>query len=177
MPGRHQAASCGLRKCREHQALRGFVWVDAPVKTPAWRRRHSRRACFPGQGRGGPPRGRCRHTMAVGALESPDATRAATVYTNGPKRRREAIFVDLCTLLRLRACPQRRNSVHKWPKTAPRGRFRQSVYTLLHPHDRSRLHPHGRSRDRAGPRVPRHQRPHGPVTQGRSDLTPTSPGR
>ena len=45
----------------------------------------------------------------------------ATVYTNAPKRRREAIFADLCTLLR-----------H-----------------------------HGRSRDRAGPWVPRHRRPHG----------------
>ena len=50
------------------------------------------------------------------------ATRAATVYTNAPKWRREAIFVDLCTLLR----------------------------------------PHGRPCDRAGPRVPRYRRPHGP---------------
>ena len=48
--------------------------------------------------------------------------RVATVYTNGPKRLREAVFADLCTL-------------------------------LSH---------HGRSRDRAGLRVPRHQRPHGP---------------
>ena len=130
------------------------MWVDTPVKTPAWRRRHSRRACFPGQGRGGPPRGRCRHTMAVGALVPPDATLAAqqctqmpqngskgpfspicvhscvftsvhnvaTVYTNAPKRLREAVFADLCTL-------------------------------LSH---------HGRPRDRVGLRVPRHQRPHGP---------------
>ena len=30
----------------------------------------------------------------------PDATRVATVYTNAPKRIREAIFIDLCTLLR-----------------------------------------------------------------------------
>ena len=50
------------------------------------------------------------------------ARNGATVYTNAPKRRREAIFADLCTL----------------------------------------LHTHGRSRDRAGPRVPRHRRPHGP---------------
>ena len=134
-------------------ALRGFVWVAASAKTPTWRRR-SRRACFPGQGRGGPPRGRCRHAMAAGALVPPDATLAsqqctrmaqngserpfspicvhscvpapvhngATVYTNGPKRLREAIFANLCTLLRL----------------------------------------HGCSCDRAGLRVPRHQRPHGP---------------
>ena len=110
-------------------ALRGFAWVDPSVKTPTWRRRHSRRACFPGQGRGGPPRGRCRHAMAAGALVPPGATHVATVYTNAPKRLREAIFANLCTLLRPRACPQRRNSVHKWPKTAPRGRFRRSVYT------------------------------------------------
>ena len=30
----------------------------------------------------------------------PDATRIATVYTSAPKRLREAVFVDLCTLLR-----------------------------------------------------------------------------
>ena len=36
--------------------------------------------------------------MAVGALVPPDATRVATVYTNAPKRLRETIFVDLCTL-------------------------------------------------------------------------------
>ena len=107
-----------------------------------------------------PPRGRRRHTMAVGALVPPDATRVAirvtlalqqctqvpqngsersflpicvhscvptsvhnvaTVYTNAPKRLREAVFVDLCTLLR----------------------------------------PHDRSRDRVGSWVPRHRRPHG----------------
>ena len=51
-------------------------------------------------------------------------------------------------------CSRRnRNSVHKCPKTAPRGRFRRSVYTLC---------PHGRSCDRVGPRVPQRQRPHGP---------------
>ena len=73
-----------------------------------------------------PPRGRRRHAMAVRALVPPDAARVAargaTVYTNAPKRHREAVFADLCTLLR----------------------------------------PHGRSRDRAGSRVPRHRRPHGP---------------
>ena len=45
------------------------------------------------------------------------------------------------------------NSVHKCPKTAPRGRFRRSVYTLC---------PHDRSCDRVGPRVPQRQRPYGP---------------
>ncbi len=113
----------------------------------------------PGERR--PPMGRRRHTMAVEALVSPDAARvatrgaahSATVYTNGQKRRREAILADLCTLLRphvLLARPSRYNSVHKWSETAPRGYFSQSVYTPLppgtgrpcgihvdaHPHDR-----------------------------------------
>ena len=177
--------------------------------------------------------------MAVEALVPPDAARVATVYTIDPKRLREAVLADLCTLLCPRACPLRRtsrkgalctrpsiaarpksafcpsaspktavwlvrghrvrlsvtlrrpgsvgqpparlrgglhecpqisvrslasrksalcrrrnhNSVHKCPKTAPRGRFRRSVYTLC---------PHGRSCDRVGPRVPQRQRPYGP---------------
>ena len=57
------------------------------------------------------------------------ANRVATVYTNAPKRRREAVLADLCTLLHTHGCPQRRNSVHKCPKTAPRGHFHRSVYT------------------------------------------------
>ena len=59
--------------------------------------------------------------------------RVATVYTNAPKQHRGAVFADLCTLLRSLTCPQRRNSVHECPKTAPRGRFRQSVYTPASP--------------------------------------------
>ena len=85
-----------------------------------------------------------RDAMAVEALVPPDATRVATriaahsptVYTNGKKLCREAILADLCTLLRphdLLARSSRRNSVHKCPKTAPRGRFRQSVYTPASP--------------------------------------------
>ena len=130
--------------------------------------------------------------------------------------RREPIFADLCTPLRHHGRSQRRNSVHKCPGTAPRARFRRSVYTPAYPRPlaaaqqctqmprngsespfspicvhscvpapahsvatvytnapkRRReaifadlctlLHTHGRSRDRAGPRVPRHRRPHGP---------------
>ena len=135
--------------------------------------------------------------------------RVATVYTNAPKRLREPIFSDLCTLLRSHrplARPPRRNSVHKCPRTAPRGRFRQSVYTPA-PSTAARatrrnrasqqctqmpqngaespfrpicVHscaPHDRSRNRAGLQVPRRRRPHGPVTPGRSDLRPTPPGR
>ena len=47
------------------------------------------------------------------------ANRVATVYTNAPKRRREPIFADLCTLLHPHGCPQQRNSVHKCPTTQP----------------------------------------------------------
>ena len=57
----------------------------------------------------------------------------ATVYTSAPKRRREGVFANLCTLLRPRVCPQRCNSVHKCPKTAPRGHFHRSVYTPASP--------------------------------------------
>ena len=129
-----------------------------------------------------PPRARRRRALAVESLAPPDAARiaarvatggsahGATVYTNAPKRRREAILANLCTLLRPHVCPQWRNSVHKCPKTAPRGHFRQSVYTPASP-------THARSRDRAGPRVPRRRRPHGPVMPGHSDLRPTPPGR
>ena len=84
-----------------------------------------------------PPKGRRRRAMVVGALVPTDAARVATsvatVYTNASKRLREAVFVDLCTLLRSLTCPQRRNSVHECPKMAPKGRFRQSVYTPASP--------------------------------------------
>ena len=80
-----------------------------------------------------PPKGRRRRAMVVGALVPTDAARVATVYTSAPKPRREAILADLCTLLRSLTCPQRRNSVHECPKTAPRGRFRRSVYTPASP--------------------------------------------
>ena len=64
----------------------------------------------------------------------------ATVYTNAPERRREAVFGDLCTLLRPHGPParpprrsSRRNSVYKWPRTASKGRFLRSVYTIASP--------------------------------------------
>ncbi len=70
----------------------------------------------------------------------PRDPRAATVYTNGPERRRKAVFGDLCTLLRHHGAParasrrrSRHNSVHKCPETASRGRFRRSVYTIVSP--------------------------------------------
>ena len=75
--------------------------------------------------------------MVAEALVPPDAarvairiaTRVATVYTNAPKRRREAILTDLCTLLRPHVCPQQPNSVHKCPNPVRRGHFRRFVYT------------------------------------------------
>ena len=73
------------------------------------------------------------HHGGWGARATRRNPRVATVYTNGPKRLQEAVFANLCTLLRSHACPQRRNSVHKCPKTAPRGRFRRSVYTVAYP--------------------------------------------
>ena len=84
-----------------------------------------------------PARGRHRHAMVVGALVPPDAARGATVYTSAPKRLREAVFADLCTLLRVptvaRTILARCNSVHKCPKTARRGHFHRSVYTVASP--------------------------------------------
>ena len=107
-----------------------------------------RRRCQPGSGatraepvfptkRGGPARGRRRHAVVAEVLVPPDAvrvairiaTRVAIVYTNAPKRPREAVFGDLCTLLRPRVCPQQHNSVHKRPETDPRGHFHRFVYT------------------------------------------------
>ena len=66
----------------------------------------------------------------------PRDPRAATVYTNGLERLRRDVFGDLCTLLCPHgpsARPPRRNSVHKCPETAPKGRFRRSVYTIVSP--------------------------------------------
>ena len=60
-----------------------------------------------------PPMEHRRHAMAVEALVPPDAARVAT---------RGAAH-----------SPTRSNSVHEWPKTAPRGRFRRLVYTLASP--------------------------------------------
>ena len=116
------------------------------------------RRCQPGSGatrsepvfptkREGPARGRRRHAVAAEALVPPGAarvairiaTRVATVYTNAPKRRGEAILANLCTLLRPHVCPQQRNSPTVYTN-APirRGEARSShLCTLL----RSQGHP------------------------------------
>ena len=109
------------------------------------------RRCQPGNGatrsesvfptkREGPARRR-RHAMAVEALVPPDAarvairiaTRVATVYTNAPKRRREAISTDLCTLLRPYGCSQQRNSptVYTNAPIRRRGAISTDLCTLL----------------------------------------------
>ena len=99
---------------------------------------------FPTKGEVATERGRRRHAMAVGALVPPGATRVAiriatrvaTVYTNAPKRRREPIFADLCTLLRphrLSATAPQPNSVSECPKTARRGPILPFVYTIAIP--------------------------------------------
>ena len=90
-------------------ALQGFTWVDALAKMPTWQRRHSLRACLPDQA-GGASEGHRRHTVAAEALVPPDAARVAYSYRDS-----------------------RRNSVHKCPKTAPRGHFDRSVYTPASP--------------------------------------------
>ena len=106
--------SCGLTSWRRCQPSNGATRSE-PV--------------FPTK-REGPARRRRRHAVVAEALVPPGAARVATVYTNAPKRRREAILANLCTLLRPHGCPQQRNSVHKCPKTALIGHFRRSVYTI-----------------------------------------------
>ena len=61
------------------------------------------------------------------------ATRVATVYTNAPKRHREAILANLCTLLRPHGRSQQPNSVHKRPNPARRGPILPFVYTIAIP--------------------------------------------
>ena len=177
---------CSWRRARVEATVlstlkRSHFWLfrSSCGLTP-WRR------CQPGSGatrsesvfptkREGPARRRRRHAVVAEALVPPGAarvairiaTRVATVYTNAPKRHRETILTDLCTLLRphgrshdpreAQQCTQtpqsgaerpdppicvhccdpkatnnpspRPNSVHKCPKTAPRGHFDRSVYT------------------------------------------------
>ena len=135
-----------------------------------------RRRCRPGSGatraepvfpteREGPARGRRRHAVAVEALAPPDAarvairiaTRVATVYTNAPKRRREARSSHLCTLLRSQGHSQPMPTAQQCTQMPQNGAERPFWPICVHSRD-----PPARSRDRAGPRVPRHRRPHGP---------------
>ena len=86
--------SCGLTPWRRCQPSSGATRSESVFPTKRER----------------PARGRHRHAIVVEALAPPDAarvairiaTRDATVYTNAPKWPREAVFGDLCTLLRCR---------------------------------------------------------------------------
>ena len=121
-----------------------------------------------------PPRGRRRHAMAVGALVPPDAarvaTRIATVYTNAPKRRRGAVFADLCTLLTVSTSVHNGATVYT---NVPK-RHREAVFADLcilltvSTSDHATGQRYG-SYDVDGPMAPRRQ--------GGSDLRPTPPGR
>ena len=103
-----------MRAVAPRAHLRRSVYTPASPRLPAASQQCTQ---MPQNGAESPFSPICVHSCVPAPAHS-----VATVYTNAPKRRREAIFADLCTLLR-----------H-----------------------------HGRSRDRAGPWVPRHRRPHGP---------------
>ena len=117
--------SCGLTPRRRRQPSSGTT-CSGPV--------------FPTK-REGLARRRRRHAMVVEVLMPPDAarvairiaTRVATVYTNAPKRRREAISTDLCTLLRPYGCSQQRNSptVYTNAPIRRRGAISTDLCTLL----------------------------------------------
>ena len=95
--------------------------------------------------REGPARRRRRHAMTIEVLVPPGAdrvairiaTRVAIVYTNAPKRPREAIFGDLCTLLRPPASPRGTSRDATVYTNAPK-RCGEAVFvdlcTLLRPH-------------------------------------------
>ena len=78
------------------------------------------------------------YTVAIPRLPTTQA-HGPTVYTNAPKRHREAISTDLCTLLRPHVCPQQRNSPTVYTNAQIRcGEARSShLCTLL----RSQGHP------------------------------------
>ena len=90
--------SCGLAPRRRCQPSSGATRAESVFPTK----------------REGPARRRSRHAVVAEALVPPDAarvairiaTRVATVYTNTLKWYREAIFGDLCTLLRSQGHPQ-----------------------------------------------------------------------
>ena len=91
-----------------------------------------------------PSRGRRRHAMVVGVLMPPDAACVTTCATlaaqqctqtpqNGAERPDPPICVHYCDPKATHNLSPQPNSVHKCPKTAPRGRFSQSVYNPASP--------------------------------------------
>ena len=86
--------------------------------------------------------------MAVEALVPPDvarvairiATRVATVYTNAPKRRREAILTDLCTLLRPHGCSHDPREAQQCTQTPQNGAERPDPPICVHYCDSKATH-------------------------------------
>ena len=105
--------------------LRRSVYTPASPRLPAAAQQCTQ---MPRNGSESPSSPICVHSCVPTS-----ARNGVTVYTSAPRRRREAIFADLCTLLHTHGRSQRRNSVHKCPGTAPRARFRRSVYTPAYP--------------------------------------------
>ena len=92
---------------------------------------------------------RGRFRRSVYTIASPPAARATPVSQqctqmpqNGSEETFSPICVHYCIPTRPPARPPRRNSVHKCPGTASKGRFRRSVYTIASP-----CVTRGRSRD------------------------------
>ena len=90
--------------------------------------------------REGPARGCSRHAVVAEALAPPDAACVTTRATlaaqqctqtsqNGAERPDPPICVHYCDPKATHNPSPRRNSVHKCPKTAPRGHFHRFVYT------------------------------------------------
>ena len=158
-----------------------------------------RRRCQPGGAaraesvfptkREGLARRRRRHAVATEALVPSGAargairiaTRVATVYTNAPKRHRETILADLCTLLRPHVCPQQRNSPTVYTSAPIRcGEARSShLCTLL----RSQGHPQPKPTAQQCTQMPQNgaERPFPPICVHCCAVAlavrPTSPGR
>ena len=84
----------------------------------------------------GPAREHRRRAMAVEALVPPDAARGATVYTNAPKRLREAVLGYLCTLFV--PTPVHYGAPHGKAHSAlaPRSRRDQRAYSAPAPHQK-----------------------------------------
>ena len=147
---------------------------------------------------------RCRrHPMVVETLVSPNATRITTVYTNALNRRREAILVNLCTLLlhlsmrsgpTAEACGPRRNPPTAWRVVA---RAHLPSWAIFHSAPQAggglRPTPPGRQRDgkahsarrggfrlrlsvRRRARLCPSARPHGPPPQPRRRPPQVGPG-
>ena len=106
-PGHHQAASCGLRRCRE-LGLREFVWVVASLP---WRR------------------GGChRHAATQECTQIGETGLSAPFW---------GIRVHGCAVGLGCGWPWDRNSVHKWEDRASRCRFGAFVYTVATREDRA----------------------------------------